>query len=132
MKTGKHHNHNPWNRGKRGVQPSTRKGKKFPERQGEKAPNWKGGYGHFLKWQAAYLLKKKELKAGRPRPDYCELCSIASNRICFDHDHVTGLFRGWICHRCNATLGFVEDSPELLEKLAQYLRVAKKNSESSY
>ena len=75
------------------------------------------------------VLKRKEEKAGRKRPKKCELCGSLSNRICFDHDHETGKFRGWICHRCNATLGFVEDSEELLEKMINYLRIAKKNAD---
>lgn len=78
------------------------------------------------------VLRRKEEKAGRKRPESCELCGSFSRRICFDHDHETGKFRGWICHRCNATLGFVEDSEELLQRMIEYLRIAKKNSDQSF
>ena len=54
------------------------------------------------------------------RPDYCEVCGD-EGKICWDHDHATGLFRGWLCNRCNRTLGFVYDNPEVLRKLAEYL-----------
>ncbi len=43
----------------------------------------------------------------------------------FDHDHQTGAFRGWICYRCNTTLGKVGEDPELLEKMIHYLETSK-------
>jgi hypothetical protein len=43
--------------------------------------------------------------AGRPRPTECELCGERPRRIVFDHCHATGAFRGWLCDRCNLTLG---------------------------
>jgi hypothetical protein len=63
----------------------------------------------------------QEVEAGRPRPDRCELCGGNDDRIVFDHDHSTGRFRGWICDRCNKTLGHVKDNPNYLRMLAQYL-----------
>jgi hypothetical protein len=39
-----------------------------------------------------------------------------------DHDHSTGQIRRLLCWRCNATLGKVEDSPELLWKMIMYLK----------
>jgi hypothetical protein len=44
------------------------------------------------------------------------------NNLFVDHDHGTGDIRGLLCNRCNHILGMVDDNPELLEKLAQYLR----------
>lgn len=44
----------------------------------------------------------------RPMPTVCEACGLSSKNMRWDHDHVTGLFRGWICHRCNLMLGFIE------------------------
>jgi hypothetical protein len=63
---------------------------------------------------------RKEKIAGRPRPEKCEVCG-GVGRICFDHDHATGAFRGWLCSHCNTTLGLAEDNPERLLKLALYL-----------
>jgi hypothetical protein len=65
--------------------------------------------------------RKLEKEAGRPKPDKCEICGSDTN-LCFDHCHVSGKFRGWICSRCNKVLGFVEDDPEILYSLAEYLR----------
>ena len=69
-----------------------------------------------------YKLTKLETRAGRPKPASCEVCG-RSGKICFDHDHrhVDGLFRGWLCNRCNLALGAVDDSPIILRKLAKYL-----------
>ena len=64
--------------------------------------------------------KKIEI-AGRPKPEFCEICNLNEFRIVFDHCHNSGFFRGWICDRCNRVLGIVKDSPELLKELALYL-----------
>jgi len=81
--------------------------------------------------------QRKENIAGRKKPDYCEVCGELetatkrgskkelTRRLCFDHDHNTGNFRGWICNRCNTILGYAKDTPDVLRKLADYLE--KKN-----
>lgn len=51
----------------------------------------------------------------------CEACTWAG-RLCLDHCHRTGEFRGWLCSNCNTALGFAKDDPTLLERLASYLR----------
>lgn len=66
---------------------------------------------------------------GRPRPQCCELCGEHANGpfghkfvgIVFDHDHATGVPRGWLCDRCNKVLGLVKDSPALLARMIVYL-----------
>ena len=51
----------------------------------------------------------------------CEVCADVGV-LCWDHDHATGQFRGWLCRQCNSVLGFVEDSTERLAKLILYLQ----------
>lgn len=63
---------------------------------------------------------QRAAEAGRPRASACEICSDPTRTV-FDHCHASGRFRGWLCDRCNRTLGQVKDDPELLRKLAQYL-----------
>jgi hypothetical protein len=82
---------------------------------GGKNPNWKGGIGLLQQ------LKNKEIMAGRKRPSQCEICG-SLGEICFDHNHKTGEFRGWICHRCNLALGLVKDNTELLLTMIDYLK----------
>lgn len=71
---------------------------------------------HAKKWRHTMLHKL----AGSPKPSNCEVCG-SDKRICFDHCHATGLFRGWICNTCNSLLGIAKDSPALLRSLAEYL-----------
>ncbi len=43
-------------------------------------------------------------------------------RLNVDHDHKTGKVRGLLCMKCNTLLGFVEDDPQILQRLQEYLR----------
>jgi|SRR5215472_5726164 len=74
------------------------------------------------KRERQWRLARKEAAAGRPRPQCCEICGSDKRKIDFDHCHQRGIFRGWICHRCNTILGYVEDDPNHLLKLAAYLQ----------
>ena len=71
--------------------------------------------------QRRWREKKREFLAGRQKSSQCEICGMRG-RICFDHNHNTGEFRGWICSKCNAVLGLVNDNPKLLQKIIEYLR----------
>ena len=53
-------------------------------------------------------------------------CSL-SRRLHMDHDHKNGNFRGWLCGKCNASLGGVGDSFEKLDGLLEYLESAATN-----
>src|ERR1700722_4580616 len=56
-----------------------------------------------------WRLAKYEAKATRKKPTFCEACgtpeAVVGRTLCFDHDHATGLFRGWLCFNCNLVLG---------------------------
>ena len=84
----------------------------FLFRKGQRPHNWNGGLERT---------KKLELLAGRAKPRTCEACGF-TGKICFDHDHSTGEFRGWICAHCNWTLGYSKDNIKRLEKLIIYLK----------
>jgi len=88
--------------------------------QKEKHPMWKGGISEIK------TLAGKERIAGRKRPDLCEACGLietkSSRSLCFDHNHITGKFRGWICHHCNLALGHTKDDSVRLLKLIKYLQ----------
>ena len=71
-------------------------------------------------------LDKMELLAAKAkrtegRPAVCEACGERPAKA-HDHCHKAGHWRGWLCTRCNLALGLAEDSPERLERLAEYLR----------
>ena len=87
-----------------------------PHTQGKNHWRWMGGYSEQMKRK----LEKIEIIAGRKKPNRCDICQV-EGRICFDHDHNTGKFRGWLCEHCNVILGFARDDSDLLVRLAEYL-----------
>lgn len=58
----------------------------------------------------------------RPRDGRCDCClKLPSERgLGKDHDHVTGAFRGWTCHACNAGWNGagISDNPAELRRRA--------------
>lgn len=65
------------------------------------------------------------------KPGACEACGAASGDMRLDHDHrcckvmdnnwCGKCARGWLCNRCNITLGWALDDPARLRNLAYYL-----------
>jgi len=41
--------------------------------------------------------------------------------LCIDHDHETGKVRGLLCRLCNAGIGMLRESPEVLRRAIAYL-----------
>lgn len=62
-----------------------------------------------------------EIKAGP-----CESCGDFLECLHFDHDHATGLFRGWLCSCCNTAIGLLKDDPQRAINAANYLIRTKK------
>ncbi|MFI5397590.1 MAG: endonuclease domain-containing protein [Candidatus Binatia bacterium] len=58
------------------------------------------------------------------RAPFCAICG-GTHRICLDHDHKTGAFRGWLCNACNRALGMLKDDPAILRRAADYIESAK-------
>jgi len=72
-----------------------------------------------------YNNRRREARAGRPKPSCCEVCGRNDRPIIFDHSHNKHHFRGWLCSNCNVALGMVRDDPNVLLKLAAYLKRTK-------
>jgi len=53
----------------------------------------------------------------------CAVCRSepGHRRLAIDHDHITGLVRGLLCHLCNSMLGHGRDNPVLLQAGIEYL-----------
>lgn len=59
----------------------------------------------------------------RPAPALCECCGRPSTRrLNLDHDHKTGLFRGWLCYSCNISIGHLGDDLEGVQRAVNYLK----------
>jgi hypothetical protein len=56
----------------------------------------------------------------------CEICGRLEDDdcglLCIDHDHGSGAVRGLLCRKCNAAIGQMGDSVEMLERAIAYLR----------
>ena len=54
----------------------------------------------------------------------CEVCGVPelelTRKLQMDHSHLTGEFRGWLCHNCNVALGMLKDSREVILNLLLY------------
>lgn len=68
----------------------------------------------------------------RPEPGYCECCGAREaggrgNEFHLDHCHQSGIFRGWLCARCNLGIGRLGDTIESIERVLEYLKRAYQN-----
>lgn len=127
-----------------------RVGKKMPIEAVKKVAEYHRTHpnsGMFKKGQVARGKYKRngEYTISRWHPDYkfamnrrginCDVCgdeeANLKKKLSFDHDHSTDRFRGWLCNRCNTTLGSVNDNKELLVNLAKYLDNSK-NKDNFY
>jgi hypothetical protein len=61
-----------------------------------------------------------EVQGGR-----CAICGVLQTEVKMtfrvDHDHTTGKVRGLLCHKCNVSLGLMNDNPEILQNAIKYL-----------
>jgi hypothetical protein len=73
---------------------------------------------------AAYgLTIDDEVRLLEQQGNVCGICESAPSRqFDIDHDHKTGRFRGFLCHRCNKGLGLLGDTAESIERALAYLR----------
>jgi hypothetical protein len=62
--------------------------------------------------------------ATRPRPELCECCQkpSTSKALALDHCHKTGVFRGWLCLKCNLGIGSLGDNFSGMLKAIRYLQ----------
>lgn len=71
--------------------------------------------------QAEQMLQSQEGK--------CKICQAQigfftktyNNRACVDHCHTTNKVRGILCHYCNTGIGYLKDSPTVLQRCIVYL-----------
>ena len=101
----------------------------------------KSGYESLQSWcktcqKTGRLRYCKPHEAARKRhgftdEEYSEIMSKASNgctscgqdmgaKVCFDHCHKTGNFRGLLCNNCNTSLGLLHDDPQKILSLYDY------------
>ena len=103
----------------------------FPSYSGENYPR-----GDCRECKSSLKNTVKKLKRQTPKPtDHhcCPICKRTGEEIvkyqykqkypfCLDHCHSTNQFRGWICQKCNTSLGGFNDDIEILKNAIKYLR----------
>lgn len=56
---------------------------------------------------------------------HCEICGLHESqldkRLHLDHCHATGVFRGFLCSKCNRALGLLGDTADGLARALKYL-----------
>lgn len=102
---------------RRGAEYRARHGATYREMANERARKYAANNKDEV---AARRKARKEAMANHPKPEACEVCG-GGGKICYDHCHASGRFRGWLCTKCNVALGMAQDSPDILRKLANYL-----------
>ena len=76
-------------------------------------------------WQRRVRREKERAEYVAEHGNVCELCGNPpkSRGLSEDHDHKTGVHRGWLCYRCNSALRTYMDAA-WLRKAAEYLERA--------
>lgn len=64
---------------------------------------------------------RKEIESRETKPEVCPIC-VECKELVFEHCHTTGLFRGWICAKCNVILGMAGDNRWILLRASNYLK----------
>lgn len=97
--------------------------KRAPEARRKTANAW---------YQRNKLEVQRKMKEKRDRTRHIGDCAICGwhGHLHWDHDHSTGLFRGWLCPSCNLALGHARENPNTLQKMIMYLVASKKMKEN--
>ncbi len=99
-----------------------KRGKKYYKNNREKYRKWalKKHYGLTLETYED-LLKSHDYKCAVCLSPGPESIFQGSQGLCVDHCHKTGRVRGILCAKCNIALGQLEDDPDKILRLYQYL-----------
>ena len=80
-------------------------------------------YGRDWELKKKYGISLEEYrKECEKRGNICDICSVITDTMHVDHNHITGKVRGFLCGSCNRGIGLLKDSPEILDKASHYLR----------
>lgn len=87
----------------------------------------------YLKRDGTKITKENYFELLEKQNGLCSICfkteSIINStkvsrikRLAIDHCHETGIIRGLLCHKCNVSLGAMDESIEILQSAINYLK----------
>ena len=68
-----------------------------------------------------YSVTLLEYKQNMSTSNVCQSCG-SNHKLCYDHCHVSGKFRGILCNKCNLSIGNLGDNIEGVEQALSYLK----------
>jgi len=69
-------------------------------------------YGITIEYYDSLLEKQNGL---------CAICLKKPEKLHVDHSHETGIVRALLCHKCNTSLGLLQEDAEILNRAIEYL-----------
>ncbi len=83
---------------------------------------------HSYKISHEIFVKMVEYRKGR-----CDICGVYhGEKLCVDHDKVTGMIAGLLCKRCNTGIGMLYEDPIVLQKAIEYVRRKLRNEPAKF
>lgn len=94
---------------------------------GQKTYRDKNRPARLQKLEKYRRLKASERAIRYNKTTHCEICGSPPGKrdLHWDHDHVSGKHRGWLCFTCNVGLGAFKDNPDILRAAAVYIETRK-------
>ena len=75
---------------------------------------------------ASRLVRSLKKKHPYPKNSRCYCCNKKVDKLCCDHSHKNGKFRGYLCVDCNTGIGKLGDSIIGIKRALRYLENCKK------
>lgn len=107
--------------------PSKKAKRDYYERNRERQAAYNKAHPRTPEQRLVYRIRYLMKKHGSTEAEYylhaahgCEICG-SYKKLCIDHDHDTGLFRGVLCWKCNIAIGHLCESSALCSRAAYYL-----------
>jgi hypothetical protein len=75
---------------------------------------------------ASRLVRSLKKENPYPKNSRCQCCNRISIKLCCDHSHKNGKFRGYICVDCNTAIGKLGDNIVGVKRALRYLQNSKK------
>lgn len=69
--------------------------------------------GRLNKWEPCHETLQVIMEAFKLQQGRCKICGRKVKSLHLDHSHKTGMFRAWLCQKCNHALGLMAERPKL-------------------